>query len=435
MAKKKVLIITYYWPPGGGSGVQRWLKFAKYLPEFGWEPVIYTPSNPEHPVEDKSLIKDVPEGITVIKQPIKEPYSLYKIFSGKKNSEKIQTGFLNESSSKSIFENIFRWIRGNMFIPDARKNWIKPSVKFLSKWLEGNPVDIIVSTGPPHSMHLIALGLKKIHNIIWLADFRDPWTQIDFYHHLMLTKKADKKHKYLEKEVLKNADHVTTVSNNCATGLEKISGKKTEVITNGYDPDDFLNCADFSYNHFSITHLGSMNKDRNPSALWQALNEASEDIPEIKKRLKIKLIGKTDYAVFKDIEKHGLTKYLEQVKYLPHDEALNFASNSAILLLALNNTPNIKSIITGKVFEYLALKRPILCIGHKSGDAAELLEKTISGTSFNPDEVDDIKTYLEKQFDNFQQKSLYVKSENIEQYSRPELTKKLVGLFNTSSKT
>jgi hypothetical protein len=219
---KKVLIITYYWPPSGGAGVQRWLKFVKYLREFGWEPIVYTPENPEAPATDTSLLKDIPANITVIKQPIWEPYNLYKGFIGQKKEEKINAGFLSEKKKPGLAEKIAVWIRGNWFIPDARRFWIKPSVKFLSEHLRGNPVDVIVSTGPPHSMHLIALKLKKKLNIPWLADFRDPWTTIDFYDKLMLTKSSDKKHKGLELEVLKNADKVVTVSWNWSKDFKKI---------------------------------------------------------------------------------------------------------------------------------------------------------------------------------------------------------------------
>src|SRR5687768_9770887 len=174
---KKVLIITYYWPPSGGSGVQRWLKFVKYLRDYGWEPIVYTPSNPESPVNDDSLAKDIPSGITILKTEIREPYGLYKRFIGRKKDEKISAGFLTEKKKPKFAERIAVWVRGNFFIPDARKWWIKPSISFLSDYLTKNKVDAIVSTGPPHSMHLIAMGVKKKTGIKWLADFRDPWTQ------------------------------------------------------------------------------------------------------------------------------------------------------------------------------------------------------------------------------------------------------------------
>jgi hypothetical protein len=191
---RKVLIITYYWPPSGGAGVQRWLKFSKYLRDYDWEPVIYTPENPEAPAIDNSLEKDIPMGIKVIKRPITEPYLAYKRFVGMKLDEKVNAGFLQEKEKPGLLEGIAVWLRGNLFIPDARRFWIRPSAKYLVNYLKAHPVDAIVSTGPPHSMHLIALQVYKKLNIPWLADFRDPWTGIDFYHQLKLTLLADRIH-------------------------------------------------------------------------------------------------------------------------------------------------------------------------------------------------------------------------------------------------
>ena len=261
---KKVLVITYYWPPSGGAGVQRWLKFVKYLNEFGWEPIIYTPENPEVPAIDNSLIKDVPEGLLVLKTKVWEPYSAYKRFVGRKKNDSIKAGFLSEKKNPSFTEKIAVYVRGNYFIPDARKYWIKPSIKYLLEYLKDNPVDVMVSTGPPHSMHMIALGIKEKLNIPWLADFRDPWTNIDFYDKLMLSSSADKKHKRMEQQVLKTADQLVTVSWNWAKDFEDLGAGKTEVITNGFDPEDFENNKENSSEKFEIIHIGSMNKDRNP---------------------------------------------------------------------------------------------------------------------------------------------------------------------------
>lgn len=220
---KKVLVITYYWPPSGGAGVQRWLKFVKYLRLYGWEPVVYTPSNPELPVTDNSLLNEIPDGLTVLKHPLWEPYQLYKRFSGR--SENINTGFLTEKGVTGWKEKLSVWVRGNFFIPDARKFWIKPSVKFLSGYLEKNQIHAIVSSGPPHSMHLIALSLKKKFNLPWLADFRDPWTGIDYYNDLMLTGYADRKHHKMEQEVLQKADAIVSVGYDMSRNFEKVDRK------------------------------------------------------------------------------------------------------------------------------------------------------------------------------------------------------------------
>src|ERR1051325_721406 len=308
---KKVLIITYYWPPSGGAGVQRWLKFVKYLREFGWEPIVYTPENPEAPATDPSLEKDIPGNLTVLKTKIWEPYNLYKGFIGQKKNEKINAGFLSEKEKPGLAERISVWIRGNWFIPDAREFWVKPSVKFLSGYLQKHKVDAIVSTGPPHSMHLIALELKRKFNLPWLADFRDPWTNIDFYKDLKLSKASDEKHKKLENEVLKYADKVVSVGQTMSDEFKKILGsdeKKFFVITNGYDEDDLYKSEIKLDPKFTLAHIGSINRDRNPAILWKVLAELVKENTELTSKLEIKLVGKTDVNVDKSIRESRLEK-------------------------------------------------------------------------------------------------------------------------------
>ena len=250
-----------------------------------------------------SLEKDIPEGIQVIKTRIWEPYSAYKRFVGRKKEDSIKGGFLSENKRPSLTEKISVWIRGNLFIPDARKFWIKPSVKFLTEYLSKNPVDAIVSTGPPHSMHMIALGIKEKLGIPWLADFRDPWTNIDFYDKLMLTDRSDKNHRRMEMKVLQHADKIVTVSYNWAKDFETICKKPIEIVTNGFDPDDFKHLNYQKQNKFQIVHLGSMNQDRNPENLWKALSELCEEDQLFKSMLRIIFIGQTDYAVFESVKK------------------------------------------------------------------------------------------------------------------------------------
>ncbi len=429
---KKVLIITYYWPPSGGAGVQRWLKFVKYLREFGWEPVVYTPENPEVPAIDHSLEKDIPEGITVLRTKVWEPYSAYKRFVGRKKDDSIKAGFLSEKKKAGLTEKIAVWIRGNFFIPDARKFWIKPSIKYLTNYLKEHPVDAIVSTGPPHSMHLIALGIKKKLNIPWLADFRDPWTNIDFYDKLMLSDFADKKHKRMELSVLKAADKLVTVSWNWALDFKKLGAKKIDVITNGFDPDDFNNIKFNPPQKFTMVHIGSMNRDRNPHVLWEALNELLTEEPSLLHDLKIVFIGQTDYSVFESIEKFGLSEYVEKTDYKPHDELMNSAANASVLLLPLNNTPNVKGIIPGKIFEYLALKRPVLCIGSNLGDSAKIIKECHAGFVIDFNDKVTMKTCIRDLYERYKSDNLYLDEDDeiINQFSRKNLTKKIAGLLD-----
>jgi glycosyltransferase involved in cell wall biosynthesis len=429
---KKVLIITYYWPPSGGAGVQRWLKFVKYLREFGWEPIIYTPENPESPAYDLSLEKDIPNGITIVKTPIWEPYTAYKKFVGRKKEDKIKAGFLFESETPSLTENISVWIRGNLFIPDARKFWVKPSIRKLTSYLNNNPVDVIVSTGPPHSMHLIALGIKKKLNIPWLADFRDPWTNIDFYDKLRLQRFADRKHKKLEQKVIQNADMMVTVSRNWANDFENLGAQHIEVVTNGYDEDDFQSGHKNMSDKFEILHIGSMNADRNPKVLWEVLGDFCRKDSDFKNGLLVKLIGQTDFMVVDALKKNGLFDNVRIERYMPHQDVIDYASRARLLLLPLNNTPNVNGIIPGKLFEYLGLNRPILCIGIANGDSAKILYETKSGEVVDFNDKDGMQKAIAAHWENFRNDKLvhYAKKDAIGKYTRKNLTKKLSELLN-----
>jgi glycosyltransferase involved in cell wall biosynthesis len=428
---KKVLIITYYWPPSCGAGVQRWLKFVKYMRDFGWEPIVYTPENPEAPVIDNSLEKDIPDNLTVIKRKIWEPYTAYKKFIGQKKEQKINAGFLSENKKPGLSENVSVWIRGNFFIPDARKFWIKPSIKFLTKYLKNNPVDAIISTGPPHSMHMIAIGLKQRLGIPWLADFRDPWTNIDFYEDLKLTGCADKKHHKLEKEVLKNADSVVLISRGMADDFNKIYQRNYEVITNGYDSDDISNGSKIEPDKkFSISYIGTMVKTRNPVSFWKAIKQLTDTNKEFADDLEIKLIGKLDYSVRQSIKEFQLQKYITKINYLPHNEVIKLQKQTQVLLLLINNTPNAKMILTGKFFEYMAAHRPILCIGPSDGDAVQILKETNSGLQSDFQDVKKIKENILNFYQLYKNQELSSDIKNIENYSRKWLTNRLVNVLN-----
>ncbi len=431
---KTVLIITYYWPPSGGAGVQRWLKTVKYLREYGWEPVVYTPENPEAPAIDNSLLKDIPKGVKIIKQPIWEPYSFYKKFLGLKKDDKINAGFLTEKKKPGLAEKIAVWIRGNLFIPDARKYWVKPSVEFLAEYLRSNSIDAVVSTGPPHSMHLIALGLKQKTDIPWLADFRDPWTNIDFYDKLMLTKSADRKHRELEKSVLENADVVTSIGKQMAEEFLQLGAKRLEVIPNGFDETDFSFANIALDKDFSISHIGSINKDRNNEIFWSVVKELCDELPAFKEKLKIKLVGKTDHAVLESLEKYSLAEFLEKTEYLPHDEVLKKSMSTQVLLLLLNNTPNAKGIMTGKFYEYLAAKRPVICIGPEDGEAAKTLQEIASGKVAGFEDKNKMKSILKEYFEKYLQNKLVVENAAIDNYSRRKQAGRFAELLNNISK-
>ena len=426
---KRVLIITYYWPPSGGSGVQRWLKMSKYLPENGWQPVIYTAEDAEYPVEDQSLMDDVAPEAEVIRRPIVEPYSFYKKFLGIKKGEKVKAGFINEGAKKTGWkESLSVWLRGNLFIPDARCWWIRPSVRFLKRYLKEHPVDAIISTGPPHSMHLIAKELHKKFNIPWVADFRDPWTDIDFYKDLKLTRRSDRKHHRLERQVLSEATRVVTVGWDCAKGLENHGANNVAVITNGYD---FFDISNENYQKTSIltmSHIGIIGANRNPEMFWEAISEL--DIP-----MKIRLIGQIDNSVIESIKRHNIENYVEIIPYIPHNQVIEEQQKSDVLLLFVNNTPNAKGILTGKLFEYIASDRPILSIGPENGDSARILNETQSGVTVDFNDKEKMKSVIRDFVEKYSDNQLITRhNEMVEKYSRRNLTKDFVKLLNETLK-
>jgi glycosyltransferase involved in cell wall biosynthesis len=427
---KKVLIITYYWIPSGGSGVQRWVKFTKYLRDFGWEPVVYAPENPEYPSEDESFVKDIPNDVVVIKKTIWEPYNIYRSLFGKKN-ETINAGFISEEK-KSLKHKISFWLRGNLLIPDPRVFWVQPSVNFLRKYLIDNKIDTIITTGPPHSVHLIGKKLKAhLPQVNWIADFRDPWTSVYYFKDMHIGLFANMMHKKLEQSVIKSADKVIVVSDGMKQEFEQMRSE-VQLITNGYDNETIDNEQVILDNKFSISYIGLLTERQNPQVLWRVLEELCNEIPDFRTNLEIKLTGKIDYSAIESIEKFKLTPNLVHSSYIPHSEAIKQQRQSQILLLLMLNQPNTGSILTGKLFEYLAAKRPILGIGSPTGDAAKLLLDTQAGVmiDFNSNSV--LKKQLKAYYEQYKLGNLSVNSASIEKYSRRELTAQLAKLLKTT---
>ncbi len=378
---KRVLIITYYWPPNGGAGVYRWLKLTKYLPQHGWQPVVYTPEDPELVADDPALLKDVLPGTEVVKRPITEPFSLYKRFTGRAQTDRVQTAFLSESAKRGWKEDLALWVRSNFFVPDARVWWVRPSVRFLKEYLRQHPVDAVITTGPPHSMHLIGRALKRALGVQWIADFRDPWTDIDYYGQLSLTGWADRRHHRMERSVLQEADRVITVSWRWADDLAALGGRPVDVITNGFDPADVPAVADAKVDvpavaeddAFSLVHIGSMSATRDSPGLWKALARICAADPAFAARFKLRFVGPVDHSIIASVEAAGLGAHVERVGRVSHTEAMAHMQRARVLLLPINDTPNSLGILPGKVFEYLSVGRPILAVGPSSGDIARVL--------------------------------------------------------------
>ena len=420
---KKVLIITYYWPPAGGSGVQRWLKFSKYLPQNGWKPYIFTPDSPSFDVKDEDLISDIHIETEVWTTPIWEPYSLKDKLFGK--SESSNAGIIQDKYS--VKNKIMNWVRGNIFIPDPKVFWVKPSIKLLNKKIKEEGITHVVSTGPPHSMHLIALGLKKQNSDLkWISDFRDPWSELDLLNEFHLTKKSKKKYRKLEKEVLQNADVTLTVSETWVESFKILGSNNVKLITNGFDVDDF-EVRERENDKFIIGHFGLLNHLRNPKNLWKTLHDLCDENPDFNEKLQIRLSGNIDTEVLQNITQYfHLKNKVTVLGYLSHKEVLREYNESSVLLLLLFNSKSGIGNYPGKIFEYFAAKRPILGFGPKESDTQKLMEKTESGNYHYYEDVN-LKENIISLFEN---KEEFVVSDEINNFTRKKLTKQLSVLLN-----
>ncbi len=425
---EKVLIITYYWPPSGGPGVQRWLKFAKHLPQWGYEPVIVTvdPNQATYPLTDREMEHELPESVRVYTTPTREPYALYKKFFGKKQVP--YSGFANEESN-GLASKISRFIRGNLFIPDARKGWNPYAIEKASQLIQEQDIGLVITTSPPHSTQLAGLVLKKrFPHIRWIADLRDPWTDIFYYKKMLHLPPAKKRDLSLEKRVLNSADVVITVSEpirKLFTDKMTANRKPAVVIPNGFDEDDFPaipKTGDSPF--FTITYTGTLTEDYHLSGFIDAIKETV--LPE-KKKLRLHFVGSICSRW-----KNELTRHLEEelvfTSHVSHAKAIEHMVHSDVLLLVIPQITHNEGILTGKLFEYLAAHRPILGIGPAQGDAAKILKETESGVMFDYQDAGSIKLYLHNLVHHI--KNHKPNTHQINNYSRKHLTRKLAKLLH-----
>ncbi len=433
---KRVLIISYYWPPTGGSGVQRWVKFAKYLPSEGWQPVIYTPENPEQLAVDESLAAEVPEDAEIVKTRIIEPYELYKrvLRRSGHSKEAVEVNPVN-AQNKSLLQKAAMWIRGNLFRPDPRCLWIGPSVRFLKKYLAEHPVDLIVSTGPPQSMHMIGLRLSRETGLPWIADFRDPWTKIFYFKHLSMTSATEKWHRKMEKKVLDEASAVVAVSPLVQQEFQEMTDTPVELITNGFDECDFSSeqCTEAyggASEEFIITHTGLFAADGNPTVLWDMLAEKCRTDEIFKKLLRIKLIGKTDDQILKALTDRGLEDSMINMGYQPHSVAVEQQRQASLLILPLRKEPEYKAVLPGKLFEYLASQRPILGIGQPDGAMAMIVNETRTGTVIDWEDRKGLTQYIEQCWERHLEGRLSTEGADLSRFTRRSLTRRMAVLFD-----
>ena len=424
----KVLIIAYYWPPSGGAGVQRWLKFVKYLPQFKIHPVVITVDEncAAFPKIDHSFDKEV-EGVEVHKTQATDYYKFYKKFKGE---NKIPQGGV--PSAKSSWKNkISLAIRNIFFVPDPRIGWNKFAIQKAVELIEKGDIDTVVTTSPPHSTQLIGIKLKeKFPHIKWIADLRDPWTDIYYYKDLGHSKRSDTANKKKELEVLEKADDIIVVSPHMKILFTSKSGKinsdKIKVIPNGFDHNEFVNINTKANTEFNITYVGTANKDYDISSFLSALMELKKESINFKWNI----IGEFSDEIKEMIENSGLINFVKYHGYLPHSEAIKHTISADLLLLIIPKVINNKLIYSGKLFEYIATKNPIICIGPLKGDAANLINKNKLGKNFLYDEQEGMTSYLKTTYNQYKNNELKIENFDIGRFSRKELTKTLVELLN-----
>ncbi len=424
---KKVLIISYYWPPAGGVAVLRNLKFVKYLRDFGWEPIVYAPKNADYNQLDLDNFKEIPDGIETLRYPIIEPFSLFRKFTGRKKTDKTNPVYARESSA-GFMDKFSIWVRANFFIPDARFMWIKPSVKYLSEYLKENKVDAILTDGPPHTNTVIGQQLSEKFNIPWLADFQDPWTQVDYYKMFNIGKRADRKHKRLEQETFKTARQITIASPSWADDLEKIGAKKPEVIYYGYDEDDFSGIKANRGDKFIISHAGLLGIDRQPDTFLKVLADICNSNPQFKNDLQLKFAGVVDFTIKQKIDELGLKENFIDLGTIDRKVAIQLMLDSNLLLLPVNKADNAKGRLPGKIYENLRTFNPILALGEKGSDVEGIISSTKSGINCQYDDYAGIKEFVLDVYNKtFETKST---KELIARYSVKNQTKKIAKLLS-----
>ena len=410
--------------------MQRWLKFVKYLPDFGVQPIVYIPENPTYPIVDENLLKEVSDKAIILKQKIFEPYQLASFLS-KNKTKKMNSGIIPNQKKQSFLDKVFLWIRGNLFIPDARFFWVKPSVSYLEKYIVENNIDTIVTSGPPHSLHLIGLELKQKLNVKWFADFRDPWTTIGYHKSLRLSDFAAQRHKDLESKVLNTADTIIVTSKTTKKEFQALTTKPIEVITNGFDVENIEKQQ--LDTKFSLAHIGSFLSARNPKLLWESLTELLDEIPDFESHLEIKLIGAVSQEVLDTIAAFGLNSYLNNLGYVSHAEAIAHQRKSQVLLLIEIDSEETKSIIPGKLFEYMVSNRPIIAVGPNGSDFAEIITNTNTGVFFDYSEKVKLKNLILDFYNQYLEGKLQSHGIGLEKYSRKNLTGQLVQLLTSNN--
>ena len=430
---KKVLIITYYFPPSGGAGVQRILKFVKYLPEFGWEPVVLTvKEDADFPARDPSLSTEIPPGIQVYRTPIFEPYNFYRKFTGQKKESPTDIANLTQEKKGSLADRLSDGIRATFFIPDARCFWKQFAVKKGLQIIREQTMDLLFSSAPPYTCHLIANALKKKTGLPWIADFRDSWVGwLSTPSRWFLPRMMDG---YFERSVLEKSDRIVTVTQGVKEDLlsrnPQINSKKWRLITNGFDSEDFKSFPKHLKDDvFTLTYTGSLYGNRNPRILIEALGALLEERAEIRKTVRLQFVGRVEDRLKKDFSHLG--DVIEVIPYVPHTESIRYLLNASALLLVIDDAPQNRGILTGKLFEYIGARKPILALAPE-GEAADLIRQLNVGRVVSPTDTMKVKDNLLDYYTQWKEGKLAIRPSRkaIQRLDRRVLTENLAAVFD-----
>jgi len=419
---QKVLIVTYYWPPGSGAGVQRWLKFSKYLTKQGWEPLILTvdPDFAVYSAIDNSLNNEIPDNLIVYKTRARNYFRLYK-----KDKSKIPSAGFAVDEEKGFISHITRFLRGNFFIPDPRRGWNRFAFKKACEVIETQKTDRVITTSPPHSTQLIGLKLKKKYpGIRWIADLRDPWTDIYYYKKFYPTFLSRRIDSAYEKKVLISADKIITVGNSLKELFSsKVPGieEKIEVISNGHDEEDFSGLTASQPDIFTISYVGTLSGSYPIIGFLKALKPFIEK----GKSFRLRFTGVVSPEQKEMISSAAGPSNIEFIPFSAHSTAVRNMLDTSVLLLIIRDHQNSGSIITGKLFEYLASGKPVICLGPVDGDAAGIIQETGHGKTFNYYDSEGISEYLLFLSSNPE----IIEKGSPEIYSRENLAKRVIALL------
>lgn len=428
---KKVLILTYYWPPAAGPGVQRVLKFCKYLREFNWEPIVVTVQDGSYPSTDDSLENDVPEGLKVIRTKTREPHRMYNALRLQKGKS-VPVALMGMRDSKSIPKKVSLWIRANYFIPDARKGWMKYAFKAAKEIIQNEDVAAVITTGPPHSTHLTGMRIQQELGVKWIADMRDPWTQVYTYKFMPFTESSKRKDHRYEQAVLNGADAISVVSHGLHD-MFKGDGREIEVIYNGFDPTDLNTNSEGDSSKFVCGYVGNFKPNQNVSKYWKAIADLCEEEDGFRADFVFEVTGNIDPFIAEEIRSLGLEDNLVLNGYVAHHEATAKMMTADVLLFVVPNDENNHLILTGKLFEYLGSGVRMLSVGPVEGNASLIISDCERAPMLDYNDIEGMKTQLRKMYRSWKsgEASVSLPVEPVNRYSRKNQTAKLAALLDS----